>query len=420
MAGRNSANKQSRNGTARRCGVVMGGALGAFVAAAAMATGSAAPAKADFEELLDPIIQPLLMSVTDSLAGFDPAAATDITSWTDSLLSSLNSIDLAVPSAVEPATALPASDLTPPATAYIPLTMQETTEPTVNASIDGSTDQLLLVDTGSSGLVIPISDLDSGSNEFAELLSLGLPSSFGESGYSGGVDYIYLTYNALPVDYDLGGVSTLDTTAPVEVEVYSWDPSDPTSFFTNDAFQTFLTGNDSPGGILGIGDNVSGGAGESPIEAAGYNGVTVDEPDGYLIASDSNPGTALPNTEPLTSTGSTVSGLTETVTDPSTSTVVGTGTVSDDLDSGGVYGTIPSSIESNANGVPDGDYVNVYDGNTLLYSYQVENAGGDQLPNETPTEVSGSSIDSGYQAFEYNPVYIDYDNGDLYYDDTLS
>ena len=40
----------------------------------------------------------------------------------------------------------------------------------------------------------------------------------------------------------------------------------------------------------------------------------------------------------------------------------------------------------------------------------VENAGGDQLPNETPTEVSGSSIDSGYQAFEYNPVYIDYAN----------
>ncbi len=169
--------------------------------------------------------------------------------------------------------------------------MQETTEPTVNASIDGSTDQPLLVDTGSSGLVIPISDLDSGSNEFAELLSLGLPSSFGESGYSGGVDYIYLTYDNLPVDYDLGGGSTLDTTAPVEVEVYSWDPSDPTSLFTNDAFQNFLASNDSTGGILGIGDNVSGGAGESPFQADGYDGVTVDEPDRYLIASDSNPGT---------------------------------------------------------------------------------------------------------------------------------
>ena len=34
--------------------------------------------------------------------------------------------------------------------------------------------------------------------------------------------------------------------------------------------------------------------------------------------------------------------------------------------------------------------------------------------------VSGSSIDSGYQAFEYNPVYIDYGNDTLTYDDTLS
>src|ERR1700728_5380415 len=105
MAGRDSANQRSRNGTARRCGVVMGGALGAFVAAAAMATGSAAPAKADFEELLDPIIQPLLTSVTDSIGAFDPAAALDLTSWTDSFLASLNSIDLALPSAAEPAAA---------------------------------------------------------------------------------------------------------------------------------------------------------------------------------------------------------------------------------------------------------------------------------------------------------------------------
>ncbi len=88
MAGRASA-KYSRNAKARRCGVVMGGALSAFVAAAAMATSSAAPAKADFEDLLDPIIQPLLTSFTDSLSAIDPAAAVDITSWTDSLLASL-------------------------------------------------------------------------------------------------------------------------------------------------------------------------------------------------------------------------------------------------------------------------------------------------------------------------------------------
>ena len=81
MAGRDGirGNNQSRKAKVRRRRVViMGGAVGAFLAAAAMATGSAvtaAPAKADFEDLLDPIIQPILTSLTDSLAGFDPAAA---------------------------------------------------------------------------------------------------------------------------------------------------------------------------------------------------------------------------------------------------------------------------------------------------------------------------------------------------------
>src|ERR1700722_18481095 len=110
MAGRDSANgkKQSRHAKVRRRRVLMmGGAVGACMAAAAMATGSvvtAAPAKADFEDLLDPIIQPLVTSLSDAIAGFDPAAATDLTSWSDSLLSSLNSLDLgaALPSTAEP------------------------------------------------------------------------------------------------------------------------------------------------------------------------------------------------------------------------------------------------------------------------------------------------------------------------------
>ena len=33
------------------------------------------------------------------------------------------------------------------------------------------------------------------------LLELGLPTGIGESGYSGGVDYLYLTYDSVPVDY---------------------------------------------------------------------------------------------------------------------------------------------------------------------------------------------------------------------------
>ena len=113
MAGRDGirGNNQSRNAKVRRRRmVIMGGAVGAFLAAAAMATGSAvtaAPAKADFEDLLDPIIQPLVTSLSDAIAGFDPTAATDLTSWSDSLLSSLNSLDVG---AALPSTAATASE----------------------------------------------------------------------------------------------------------------------------------------------------------------------------------------------------------------------------------------------------------------------------------------------------------------------
>jgi hypothetical protein len=386
--------KRSSNASVRRCGVVLGGALSAFVAAAAMATGSAAPAKADFEDLLDPIIQPLLTSFTDSISAFDPAAAVDITNWTDSLLSSLSSFDLAVPSAESAAAVAAAAEPAATPTYDLPITIQEATEPTVQATVAGGTAEPVLVDTGSSGLVIPWQDLGSGS-EFQDLSTLGFPASFGESGYSGGVDYLYLTYDNVSVNYGEG----LTTTGPVEVEVYSWDPSDFSSYFTNDAFQGFLTNNDSAGGILGIGDNVSGGAGTSPFDS--YGSVLVDLHDKALIVGGSNPSTAL---DTISGKGSTLSGLTETVT--SGGKTIGSGAISDDLDSGGVYGTIPSSISSTT--LAQGDTVTVSDSSGVLYTY---NVGTDSVPqSESPTPVSGSSIDSGVIPFFTHDLYIDYAN----------
>ena len=148
-------------------------------------------------------------------------------------------------------------------TYVIPITMKEDTEPTVQATVDG-TSNTLLVDTGSSGLVIPWESL--GSNYFTaleNLFTLGSPVSSGFSGYSGGVEYFYLTYDA-PVDYG-AGANALDTTnTPVDVELFSY----PTSFSSPVNFQQFLTDNDSTG-ILGIGDGVGPNA-ESPLQAAGY------------------------------------------------------------------------------------------------------------------------------------------------------
>src|SRR5271170_3314420 len=132
MAGRDRKKQVRSANVGRRLLVGMGAGAGVFFAAAAMATGSAAPAKADFEDLLDPIIQPILTSLTDSIGAFDPAAALDLTSWTDSLIASLNSIDLALPSVAEPAAAVAAVDPTT-GTYDIPLTVLDTppTEPAV-------------------------------------------------------------------------------------------------------------------------------------------------------------------------------------------------------------------------------------------------------------------------------------------------
>jgi len=392
MAGRDGKKQARSANVGRRMLVGMGAGAGVFFAAAAMATGSAAPAKADFEDLLDPIIQPILTSLTDSIGAFDPAAALDLTSWTDSLLASLNSIDLALPSVAEPAAAVAAAADPTTGTYDIPLTVLEGTEPAVNASIDGGSSVPLLVDTGSAGLVIPWQDLGSGS-ELSDLLSLGLPTGIHESGYSGGVDYLYLTYNSVPVDYLNGGTDVLSTDGPVDVEVYSWDPSNLGSLFTNNAFENFLGSNDVSG-ILGVGEN-SAGPTTSPFES--FGNVTVDVPGNDLIVGgDPVTGTSLSGAPIITDYISIDGGPLEKV--------------SSDIDSGGVTGTIPASLLTSSEYNSTTDLVNP--GTTIaVYANQ---AGTEPLYNYTvtaanaPIVVSGSTMDSGVEPFLLGPISMEY------------
>ena len=283
--------------------------------------------------------------------------------------------------------------------------MQIVTEPTIQAAIgaagDSGDSSTLLVDTGSSGLVIPWQEL--GGNDFAalqELFKLGLPDNYGFSGYSGGVEYVYLTYNDVPVDYGTDGTDVLSTNSPVDVEVLSWS-TNPLNIFEN--FQTFLSSNHVDG-ILGIGPDTAGPT-DSPFE--NYGGVLVDlvGPEKSLVVGGENTltgGTLL--------TGSpTVDGLTETVTH--NGAVIATGTVSNNLDSGGVYGTIPSSIAGS--GVASGDTISVYQGGTLLYSYEV---GTDSLAQSTaPTVISSNFTDSGVVPFFSHEAYFDYATDKTYW-----
>ncbi|MGB6205662.1 PecA family PE domain-processing aspartic protease [Mycobacterium sp.] len=388
----------SHNAKARRRQVILGGAASAFVAAAAMATGSAvtaAPAKADIDAILDPIIQPLMTSLSDAIAGFDPAAAVDLTSWTDSFLASLSSLDAAaaVPAAAEPAAAVAASSSSGPSD--IPLTVAEDTEPTVQATIEGASNTLL-VDTGSSGLVLPWEDLGSNPvSAFFNLLQLGTPTGISESGYSGGVDYLYLTYNDATVDYGNGALDTTNT--PIDVEFLSW----PTSLSSPASFETFLQ-DDQVTGILGIGEH-TGGPTTSPFES--YGGVLVDIPDGKLVVDSANPGAVM-----LTVPGNPIADLFESLNGGTRVAV------SDDLDSGGVFGTIPSSLESGSS-VPTGSTIDVYtsaSGGSLLYSYTTGPLGSSGY--DGPTPVSGNEIDSGFLPFLHQPIYFSYTGDNMSFD----
>jgi hypothetical protein len=272
--------------------------------------------------------------------------------------------------------------------------MEIVTEPTIQTTVAGA-ENTLLVDTGSAGLVVPWTGLGSSDlDAFQNVLNLGFPSDFGVSGYSGGVSYLYLVYDDVPTVYGIDGTDALSTTGPVDVEVWSWSTnwSDP---FGN--FQTFLDSNHVDG-ILGIGDNATGPT-VSPLES--YNGVTVDIPNGVMTI-------GLNTDTPLFSVdGAPIATLYETVT---TNGVTNGTTVLNNLDSGGVYGTIPSTIGSN---LQPGSVISVYDqeDGTLLYQYTV---GTDSIGQSTaPTAVSGTSINSGVVPFLTQAIYIDYDDGTM-------
>ena len=394
------------NQRARPRVIILAGAAGACLAAAVVATGSlftAAPARADVEDLLDPILQPLLTHVADALSGIDPTLGADLTAWTDSALAHLDSLDSAAALSSTAATADSTTTSSDASTglAYIPITVQEDTEPSVQATVDGSNTSLL-VDTGSSGLVIPWQELGTSHLEvLRELRAAGDHlEKVGHSGYSGGVQYSYREYDGLTVDYGNGQLTTTNT--PVDIV---WNSHGTLCSGGPRNFEDFLKDNDVTG-ILGIGDNTAGPT-ESPFEATGYTGVTVDLPQNELIVGDTNPGTAVD-----TVSGAPISSLYETVT---TDGVTKGSTVSDDVDSGGVYGTVPSSLNA-----AQGSTITVYssNGGTELYSYNV-GTDSDGI-SELPTSTSGTSIDSGEIPFREEPIYIDYTNDKMSFDELLS
>jgi hypothetical protein len=249
--------------------------------------------------------------------------------------------------------------------------------PAVGVSVNGGPSVPLTVDTGSNGLLIPFWEIG--------LQHLGLPTNIGLVAYGNGVAHVWLGFNA-PVNFGNGLV-----TAPtaVEVEIFAF----PISL---NGLLIMLTGNTFGGadGILGIGANSVGWDSSVITALPGQlnEGVLINEPEGYLQFG--------PNPLP----GITVSGAPVTTFDVR----INGGPLQQVLasvDSGGEYGSIPSSIlgtGQTSGRVPAGTTISVYtnDDLTLLYSYTT-------TATNSPLVLSGQ-MNTGYMPFTQGPVYISY------------
>ncbi len=128
--------------------------------------------------------------------------------------------------AVKPATTL--------GTGGVSMPVYQGTEPVVDVSVNGGPSVPVLVDTGSTGLVIPLRDIG--------LFNLGLPTGVGTGAYSGGLTYFYVTFDTT-VNFGNGIVSS----TPVDVVVLGF----PTPFGN-------FAGGNGAAGIMGIGVNAGG------------------------------------------------------------------------------------------------------------------------------------------------------------------
>lgn len=274
----------------------------------------------------------------------------------------------------------PTAVLAGSSTGHVPLTMYAGTEPLVGATVGKGSPVPLLVDTGSTGLVIPFQKVGG----VFGLLQLGLPTGGGISGYSGGLDYAYLTYNA-SVNFG-GGLATPPT--PVDVELFAWPTSLQSALTNGFSFQNFFAP-DGASGVLGIGPNAGG-----PGPSIATQSLPGDLGQGVLINETvTNPYLQFgPQPTTLGNPIATLTGAPITTLNVSYNSGTPVPTLSE-IDSGGVSGTIAPSV-------PTGTSVQVYapNGNTLLYSFT-------NGVDYSPTPSSGV-MNTGSLIFQNHPIYV--------------
>ena len=300
----------------------------------------------------------------------------------------------------------------------------------VNISVNGGRSVPVIVDTGSSGLVIPITDIG--------LQHLGMPTGFthvtyGEPGSGNFITDYCLKFNTTvnfgngiattPINVDVPIFTersiSLSLAHPIEIPLPGGlSPIEitklPTFEWVFPDLPPFTHFGESGTGILGIGPNALG-PNTSPVTASlpGQlnEGVLINatSPTAGYLEFGPNPLTPIPNASvpgaPLTTVEVSVNGG---ALQPVTTAI----------DSGGQYGAIPASIFGNdtvpitigpfsfGQTVPAGTTISVYTSNgaTLLYSYTTTAPTGPLVTSTDPS--SFGAFNTGMMPFLQGPVYI--------------
>ncbi|BBC66178.1 PE family protein [Mycobacterium marinum] len=276
----------------------------------------------------------------------------------------------------------------------VPLEVVNVTEPVVNVNVNGGHSTPVLIDTGSAGLVMQVKDVGGPLG----LLRMGLPSGISMSAYSGGLTYLFATY---PTTVDFGNGIVTSTTG-VDVVLFSI-PTSPyalttwlNALWSNPLTTPFDAYFQSAGvdGVLGVGPNAVGPGPSIPTQALGGGlgqGLLIDMQGGELVFGP-NPLIG-PNVEV---TGAPISTLWVSV---DSGQLIAVPSI---IDSGGVMGTIPSSVVGGST-LPANTNIQVYadsSGSDRLYYFNTS--------DYQPTVISSGLMNTGFLPFWMQPVYIDY------------
>ncbi|MEO6793262.1 MAG: PecA family PE domain-processing aspartic protease [Mycobacterium sp.] len=384
-------------------------AVGVFLALGAAPLTTAPAANADFDDLFQPFVDAFSMVDPGIAADTDPGSAlasldTLFDSWYQNLVYTplhdiapwLFGADGAGSAAVYGPDTLPANL---PDTFTVPMVVNAVTQPVVSVSVGGGASADVLVDTGAAGLVMPIWNM----NLFG---ITGMPTGFNFGQFGGAMNYFYVELPTTVTFTDAGG-DTVTADTSVDAVLFAF----PANFNLLGPWSIGdYLGPSNVVGVLGIGPNALGPTPDhiptADLPGNLGNGVLIHQTGktGELVFGD-NPyegGTVIngaPWTTPASDLQVSINGA-----DPVTVRAV--------IDSGGVYGTMPTSALAGSgvtpvNGsLPGGTTIEVYtkDG-TPLYSYTVGSQAGEV---RSPTVISSGGMNTGNWLFAQEPVYISY------------